>query len=216
MSGGSSEAHEELLNVYDATGAVVGTRPRAEAKGAGLAVGAVNILLVNARREVLLQRRPRDKENGGRWDKSVGGHVSAGEDFDDTARRECGEELFDDPRSAPVVLVPTPALAAECARRDLGRHVVFAPLARQLNLRDVRAGADGALRNVTYHVGIYAGRTDVPIGGFRPQPSEIDELAYFSAGALDLLLLRGELAPNMAFLWLAHGHAVLGLVPPRA
>jgi len=205
------DAHEELLNVYDAAGNVAGTRRRAEAKAAGLAVGAVNVLLVNAHRELLLQRRPRGKENGGRWDKSVGGHVGAGEDFDDTARRECGEELFDDPRSTRVVLVPPGDLAAECTRRDLGQHVVVAPLARQLNLRDVRVTPAGGLRNVTYHVAVYAGRTDIPIGLFRPQASEIDDLAYFTPGVLDLMLLRGQLAPNMAFLWLAHGHAVLGL-----
>ena len=207
----SAEPAEEPLNVYDAEGNVVGTRRRAEAKAAGLAVGAINVLLVNARGEVLLQKRPRGKENGGRWDKSVGGHVGAGEDFDTTARRECGEELFDDPASPRVVLVPRETLAAECARRDLGQHAVIAPLARQLNLRDVRVTPDGGLRNVVFHVGIYAGRTDITIGNFRPQPSELDDLAYFTPGVLDLMLLRGQLAPNMAFLWLAHGHAVLKL-----
>jgi ADP-ribose pyrophosphatase YjhB (NUDIX family) len=207
------DAHEEQVNVYDAAGQVVGTRSRAEAKAGGLTLGVVHVLLVNERREVLLQRRSRGMDNGGRWDKAVGGHVDAGEDFDDTARRECGEELFDDPRSPRVVLVRREELPGECARRDLGRHLVIAPLARQLNLRDVRVGPDGGLRNVTYHVGIYAGRTDIPIALYRPQPSEIDDLAYFTPGVLDLMLLRGQLAPNMAFLWLAHGHAVLGLVP---
>lgn len=209
-----AESAEEALNVYDAEGHVIGTRRRAEAKAAGLAVGAINILLVNARGEVLLQKRPRGKENGGRWDKSVGGHVGAGEEFDTTARRECGEELFDDPHSPRVVLASRETLAEECARQDPAQHAVFAPLARQLNLRDVRVSPDGSLRNVTYHVGIYAGRTDIPIGSFRPQPSEIDDLAYFTPGVLDLMLLRGQLSPNMAFLWLAHGHAVLRLAQP--
>lgn len=210
-AGHGHEPAEEALNVYDADGRVVGARPRAEAKGAGLAVGAINILLLNGQGEVLLQRRPHGKENGGRWDKSVGGHVGAGEEFDDTARRECGEELFDDPRSPLVVLVPREGFAAECARRDLTRHAVITPLALQLNLRDVRIGPDGTLRNVIYHVAVYAGRTDIPVDRFRPQASEIDELAYFSPGALDLMLLRGQMSPNMAFVWLAHGHAVLKL-----
>jgi hypothetical protein len=100
-----ADPREELLNVYDADGAVVDARPRRAAKAAGLIVGAVNVLLVNARGEVLMQHRPPDKENGGRWDKSVGGHVSAGEDFDTTAVRETGEELFDDAHSAQVRLV---------------------------------------------------------------------------------------------------------------
>src|SRR5947208_1461636 len=98
------EETEELLNVYDAEGRVVGAQPRRAAKASGLAVGAVNVLVVNGRGQVLLQRRPADKENGGRWDKSVGGHVSAGEDFDATAVREAGEELFDDPLSPRVRL----------------------------------------------------------------------------------------------------------------
>jgi len=59
------EAHEEPLNVYDAEGVVVGVMPRSTAKRSGLAVGAVNVLLANASGEVLLQRRPADKENGG-------------------------------------------------------------------------------------------------------------------------------------------------------
>jgi len=206
-----SEPVHELLNVYDDTGRVVGTRPRAEAKAAGLAVGAINVLLVNARGEVLLQRRPIDKENGGRWDKTVGGHVGAGEDFEATAQRECGEELFDDPASPRVFVVPPPTLGVECARRDLTQCVVLASLARQLNLRDVRVGPDGGLRNVRYHVGIFAGRTDIAVTGFKPQASEIDELAYFAPDAVDRLLLRGGLAPNMAFLWLAHAHAALAL-----
>ncbi len=92
----AAESHDELLNVYDTSGEVVGARPRGEAKRSGLAVGAVNALVRDGAGRVLLQKRPADKENGGRWDKSVGGHVAAGEDFDATAVREAGEELFDD------------------------------------------------------------------------------------------------------------------------
>src|SRR4029453_11008258 len=99
-----ADAAEEPLNVYDSDGNVVGAQPRAQAKRSGLAVGAVNVLLVNASNEVLLQRRPPDKENGGLWDKSVGGHVGAGETFDATAVREAGEELFDDGASPRIAL----------------------------------------------------------------------------------------------------------------
>jgi len=200
-----SEPTEEQLNVYDAEGRVVGVRRRSEAKSMGLAVGAVNVLIVNARGELLLQRRPVDKENGGRWDKSVGGHVGAGEEFDDTARRECGEELFDD-ASSPRVQLVAPALLTSAPCAD---GVVIAPLARQLNLRDVRLTPQGTLRNVLYHVALYAGRTDLDIGGFSPQASEIDALGFFAPAAVDAMLVRGELAPNMAFTWLAAGYAVL-------
>jgi isopentenyldiphosphate isomerase len=201
---------EELLNLYDGEGRVVGAKPRREAKASGLAVGAVNALLSDARGRVLLQRRPPGKENGERWDKSVGGHVSAGEDFDDTLVREAGEELFDDPRSPRIRLAASEDEFASLRRAaDLGRDVVLRRVAFQRNLRDVRGAPAGSVRNVLYHVAIYAGRTDVPIDSFRPQPSEIVELAYFRAADVDRMLLDGRLAPNMAFLWLTQGHALL-------
>ena len=108
---------EELLNLYDADGRVVGAKPRREAKASGLAVGAINALVVDGRRHVLLQRRPHGKENGERWDKSVGGHVSAGEQFDQTLVREAGEELFDDARSPRIRLAASGEEFASLLRR---------------------------------------------------------------------------------------------------
>jgi 8-oxo-dGTP pyrophosphatase MutT (NUDIX family) len=206
------DAHEELLNIYDAAGRVVGSRPRREAKASGLAVGAVNALLVNRGGQVLMQRRPRDKENGARWDKSVGGHVSAGEDWGATLVREAGEELFSDPASPRVRLAASESdFAALLAGADLAETVVVRRVALQLNLRDVRHAPGGGLRNVLYHVAIYTGRTDVPLESFRPQAEEIDELRYFRAAEVDAMLLRGELAPNMAYLWLTQAQGLLAL-----
>jgi isopentenyldiphosphate isomerase len=201
---------EERLNLYDADGRVVGAKPRREAKASGLAVGAVNALVVDRRRHVLLQRRPQGKDNAQRWDKSVGGHVSAGEEFDQTLLREAGEELFDDPRSPHIRLAASGEEFASLLRSaDLAHEVVVRRVAFQKSLRDVRAAPGGTVRNVLYHVAIYAGRTDVPVASFRPQPSEIDELAYFAAEEVDRMLLDGRLAPNMAFLWLTQAHALL-------
>jgi hypothetical protein len=205
-----ADAHDELVNVYDAEGAVVGALPRGEAKRSGLAVGAVNILLANADGQVLLQRRASDKENGGLWDKSVGGHVLAGEGFDQTAVREAGEELFDDAGSPRVVLAADATeLRDRLAAAGPRQTAVFRQASLQRNLRDVRHGPDGALLNVVYHVSIYLGRTDVPLESFRPPAGEIAGLGYFAPRAVDEMLLRGELAPNMAFLWLTHAKALL-------
>lgn len=207
-----ADAHGELLNVYDAEGAVVGALLRDEAKRSGRAVGAVNVLLTDTHGQVLLQRRAPDKENGGLWDKSVGGHVLAGEEFDQTAVRESGEELFDDPASPWVVLAgDEAAFRARLAATDLQDTVVFRRVSFQRNLRDVRHGPDGGLRSVVYHVSIYLGRTDVPLESFHPQASEVAGLRYFAPRAVDEMLLRGELAPNMAFLWLTHAKALLDL-----
>jgi len=172
----------------------------------------VNALLVNGGGEVLMQRRPPDKENGGRWDKSVGGHVSAGEDFDATLVREAGEELFDDAVSPRIVLAASEEEFGRQLRAvDLAENVVLRRVAFHLNLRDVRLVPGGGLRNVIYHVAVYVGRTQVPLAGFQPQPAEIQELRYFVAAEVDRMLLAGELAPNMAFLWLKHGHELLAL-----
>jgi isopentenyldiphosphate isomerase len=205
-----SDADHELLAIYDDEGRPVGAMKRAEAKRSGRPVGAVNVLLVNARGEVLLQRRRGDKENGGRWDKTVGGHVSAGETFDETAVREAGEELFDD-ASAPMVRLVHGAHRLGAAGLDLSRSVAFFPAGGHLGLRDVRLGPEGDARIVVYHIAIYLGRTDVPLASFRPQASEIADLAYFEPSRVDRMLLACELAPNMAFLWLGHAADLLAL-----
>jgi len=205
------EPRFESLNVYDASGRVTGSEGREAAKRSGLALGAINLLLVNARGEVLLQRRAPDKENGDCWDKTVGGHVDAGEGFDQAAVREAGEELFDDARSPRVRLTTADDFAAALAAADLRRELVFRPEALQLNLRDVRRAPDGTLRNVLYHVASYLGRCDVPLDGFRPQADEIAGLRYAAAGEVDRMLLAGQLSPNMAYLWLSHARALLSL-----
>jgi len=207
------EPREEPVNVYDPQGRVVGALPREQAKRSRLAVGAVNVLLVSAKGEVLLQRRPDDKENGGRWDKTVGGHVDEGETFDEAAVREAGEELFGDGASPRVRFARDEAeLSRLLATADLSRQVVFRRAALQLNLRDVRlVPGDPGIRNVVYHVASYLGRTDVPLGGFRPPADEIAGLRYAAPAEVDALLVRGELAPNMAFLWLTHAQALLAL-----
>jgi 8-oxo-dGTP pyrophosphatase MutT (NUDIX family) len=207
-----AEPHDEMVSVFDAQGRPAGALPRDQAKSSGLAVGAVNLMLVNRRGEVLLQRRPADKENGGRWDKSVGGHVDAGESFDAAIVREAGEELFSDaasPRVRPAA--DAPELARLVAAADIGRDVVFRRQTLQLNLRDVRLLPNGGRRNVVYHVASYLGRTDVPIEGFAPDRDEIAGLRYATAGEVDAMLLAGALAPNMAFLWLTHASALLAL-----
>ena len=65
---------------------------------------------------------------------------------------------------------------------------------------------------MVYHLAIYLGRTDVPLSGFRPQASEVEDLRYFAPEEVDGMLLQGALAPNMAFLWLTHAFSLLGLV----
>ncbi|MEO5762869.1 MAG: NUDIX domain-containing protein [Vicinamibacteria bacterium] len=193
---------QELLNVYDAEGRVVGSMTRGDAKAQGFAAGAVQLLLVNAHGDVLLQRRREDKENGGLWDKSVGGHVQAGESFDDALVRESNEELFGSATAHKVILVN------ELANGPSERHPVIARQVRvELGLRDIRYGSSESrsLINVTYHAAMYLGRTLLPISAFAPQQEELADLRFFTPAAIDKMLVSGELAPNMGFFWFALG-----------
>jgi len=84
-------------------------------------------------------------------------------------------------------------------------------VALQKNLRDVRHAPGGGVRNVLYHLAIYAGRTEIVRDGFHPQAAEISALDFFAPADVDRMLLAGQLAPNMAFLWLTQGQALLAL-----
>jgi 8-oxo-dGTP pyrophosphatase MutT (NUDIX family) len=192
----------ELLNVYDEAGAVIGSMERGEAKAKGLAAGAVQLLLVNPEGRVLLQRRRHDKENGGLWDKSVGGHVQAGETFDAALIREANEELFGRADADRVVLVGD--LHAEAVDP---RPVRVRRIRMELGLRDIRyaASRDRPVINVTYHAAMYLGRTALALTDFTHQEEELAGLDYFTPAEIDRMLVSGGLAPNMAFLWFALG-----------
>jgi 8-oxo-dGTP pyrophosphatase MutT (NUDIX family) len=196
------DAVHERLNVYDEAGVVVGSMERGEAKAKGFAAGAVQLLLVNAEGRVLLQRRRDDKENGGLWDKSVGGHVQSGETFDAALIREANEELFGRADADRVVLVGD--LKAEAVDP---RPVRVRRVRMELGLRDIRyAATEGRpVINVTYHAAMYLGRTTLAIADFNHQEEELAGLEYFEPAQIDRMLVTGGLAPNMAFLWFALG-----------
>ncbi len=197
-----SDRVHELLNVYDAAGVVVGSMERGDAKAKGYAAGAVQLLLVGGDGRVLLQQRRDDKENGGLWDKSVGGHVQAGETFDQALLREANEELFGRVDAGRVVLVSDLDTGYEDARPVRVRHI-----RTELGLRDIRyAATEGReVINVTYHAAMYLGRTTLAIGDFAAQEEELSDLGYFEPAEIDGMLVSGRLAPNMGFLWFALG-----------
>jgi len=202
----SDQVHE-LLNVYDAAGAVVGTMARGDAKAKGLAAGAVQMLVVHEDGRVLLQQRREDKENGGLWDKSVGGHVLAGETFDQALIREANEELFSRADADRVGLVD------DLHASPSDSHPIWARRVRiELGLRDIRYAAtpERPIINVTYHAAMYLGRTGLGIEAFAPQEEELAGLAYREPADIDRMLVAGRLAPNMAFLWFALGGVATG------
>lgn len=85
----------ELIEIVDGKDRVIGTAPRSECHGnPSLVHRVVHVVVVNVRGEILLQKRSSDKDiQPGKWDTSVGGHLDAGEDYEQAACREMKEEL---------------------------------------------------------------------------------------------------------------------------
>jgi isopentenyl-diphosphate delta-isomerase type 1 len=86
---------EEYLEIINDKGEIIGQAPRSEIHGnPGLMHRVVHVLVFNRDGEILLQKRSMKKDVApGRWDTSVGGHVSPGEDLISSAFREMEEEL---------------------------------------------------------------------------------------------------------------------------
>jgi isopentenyldiphosphate isomerase len=86
---------DELLQLVDRDGNPVGTTPRSECHGnPELIQAVVHLHLFDLSGRLYLQKRAADKDRyPGRWDTSVGGHVSPGETPDQAIRREAREEL---------------------------------------------------------------------------------------------------------------------------
>ncbi len=89
------DKENEILDLLDEQGAVIGTIKRGECHGdPDKRHRAVHILVCNAKGEYYLQKRTASKKiQPGKWDSSVGGHLPSGEDYEQGALRELAEEL---------------------------------------------------------------------------------------------------------------------------
>ncbi|MFH0910410.1 MAG: NUDIX domain-containing protein [Planctomycetota bacterium] len=86
---------EELFDVVDRAGRVVGAARRSECHGnPALLHRVVHVMVENAEGEILLQLRSSEKDiQPGRWDTAVGGHLARGESVEEALLRETREEL---------------------------------------------------------------------------------------------------------------------------
>ncbi len=85
----------EWFPLVDPTGAVIGRARREECHGdPALLHPVVHCLVRNRSGDLLLQLRSEEKDiQPGKWDTSVGGHVTAGESEAEALRREMREEI---------------------------------------------------------------------------------------------------------------------------
>ena len=85
---------EDIFDIVDEQDEVIGRDRRLVVHAQHLRHRAIHILLRNSSGRVFLQKRaPTKDKNPDRWDSSCSGHVDSGEDYDQAAVRELGEEL---------------------------------------------------------------------------------------------------------------------------
>jgi isopentenyldiphosphate isomerase len=79
----------ELFDIVDISDKVVGVTDKKTAHSTGQLHRVAAVFVFNQAGELYVQEHPRD----GKWDHSVGGHVSQGESYAHAASREAQEEL---------------------------------------------------------------------------------------------------------------------------
>ena len=86
---------EELIDVLDENGIKTGeVLTRKEVHKRGLWHRIIVVAIINDKNEILIQQRSDNKDkNPGKWDISVTGHLSAGQDSLTAATREISEEV---------------------------------------------------------------------------------------------------------------------------
>ena len=91
---GSTDPGDDLVDVVDHGGHVVGQATRREMRARRLPHRSTYILVFNRRGELFVHLRTATKDVWpSHWDTCVGGVVAAGESFDDGAARELEEEI---------------------------------------------------------------------------------------------------------------------------
>lgn len=91
-------------------------------------VKVIHVLLYDSEGNIIIsQRSPYEKENPGYLDKTVGGHVSAGQDFNEALRRECYEEQG----ISPIVIVSAEEFPEALRYYDTCRQAVIRGVQRK-------------------------------------------------------------------------------------
>lgn len=84
---------KELIDIVNKTGKVIGKATRSQAYKEGLLHPAVNIIVINEKGQIFIQRRSTKKILPLYWDISASEHVKSGEDYEAAAKRGLKEEL---------------------------------------------------------------------------------------------------------------------------
>jgi isopentenyldiphosphate isomerase len=98
-----SNPAEEMVDLVDNQGRIIGVVPRQEMRVGRLPHRCVYILVFNHRGELFIHLRTSSKDvNPSHWDVAVGGVLAAGESFDLGAERETAEEIGIQAKPSPL------------------------------------------------------------------------------------------------------------------
>ena len=116
----AQDVHGERFDVVDENDHVIAQASRHEVHEGNLRHRAVHVFVFDRHGQLFLQKRSRWKDrHPSVWDSSAAGHLNAGQDYDDAARRELAEELGVD---APVELVARIAACPETGWEFVGLY----------------------------------------------------------------------------------------------
>ena len=87
--------NEEWVPLVDEQGKITGQAPRSQVhSGSKLLHPVVHLHVINHNKAILLQKRPMSKQiQPGKWDTSVGGHITVGETLEQALKKEAFEEI---------------------------------------------------------------------------------------------------------------------------
>jgi ADP-ribose pyrophosphatase YjhB (NUDIX family) len=201
----------ELLTAYDRDGAPVKTAERtsllAEIREYSLthgdapwAVRAAMLLLVNRAGQLYVVKRGDKPENPHRYDKTVGGHVTANETFSSALIRETREEIGVELIEANYVIFPELV-----GRVDTTRTAVVRPIDYLRWVRSERATSDGPTWIKRYQAMVYAGRFD---GEVKFVDGEATGHQMMSLAALKQAVAASPQEYTYDLLWLIDRYAV--------
>jgi len=122
-------------------------------------VKAIRLILMNSSGRIYLQKRSKLKtENAGKYDKTVGGHVSAGDSFNMTVIRECAEEL-----GFPATVLESEEFEKASKVTDLNIIGLFKKIEYLPNFLSTRINKDNSKFIQPYMTSIYFGYYNGPI-----------------------------------------------------
>jgi len=122
-------------------------------------VKAIRLILMNSSGRIYLQKRSKIKtENAGKYDKTVGGHVTAGDSFNMTVIRECAEEL-----GFPATVLEPEEFEKASKVTDLNIIGLFKKIEYLPNFLSTRITKDNSEFIQPYMTSIYFGYYNGPI-----------------------------------------------------